>query len=150
GECDESSKYRTRPMKEQGLPEGPPTHTRPLLIMKQPSPEGSLAHPHPLLHQVMTHRPAVQRSTSDPLIHVNGSRFPGRDGYGLGQRHPGDLRITRVFSCVARRFKARPSFMFAGCCSRSLVIDGGSGTSRGHGSVMRSEILGGTVLSNDL
>jgi hypothetical protein len=48
-----------------------------------------------------------------------------------------DLRITRVFSCVACRFGARPSFMFAGCCWRqSLVIDGGSGTSRGHGSVM--------------
>jgi hypothetical protein len=49
-----------------------------------------------------------------------------------------DLRITRVFSCVARGFKARPSFMFAACCWRqSLAIDGGSGTSRGHGSVMR-------------
>jgi hypothetical protein len=45
-----------------------------------------------------------------------------------------DLRITRVFSCVARGFKARPSFMFAGCCWwRSLAIDGGSGTSQGHG-----------------
>jgi len=41
----------------------------------------------------------------------------------------GELRITRVFSCVAHRFKARPSFMFAGCCWwRSLVIDGSSGT----------------------
>ena len=28
----------------------------------------------------------------------------------------GDLRITRVFSCAARGLKARPSFMFAGCC----------------------------------
>ena len=27
-----------------------------------------------------------------------------------------DLRITRVFSCVARGFKARSSFMFVGCC----------------------------------
>ena len=51
-------------------------------------------------------------------------------------RNPtGELRITRVFSCVARGFKARPSFMFAGCCwPRSLAIDGSSGTSRGHGS----------------
>ena len=49
-----------------------------------------------------------------------------------------DLRITRVFPCVARGFKARASFMFAGCCWwRSLAIDGSSGTSRGHGSVMR-------------
>jgi hypothetical protein len=51
---------------------------------------------------------------------------------------PSDLRITRVFSCVARGFKARPSFMFAGgCWWRSLAVDGGSGTPRGHGSVMR-------------
>ena len=49
-----------------------------------------------------------------------------------------ELRITRVFSCVARGFKARASFMFAGCCWwRSLAVDGGSGTSRGHGPVMR-------------
>ena len=39
-----------------------------------------------------------------------------------------DLRITRVFSCAARAFKARPSFMFASCCWwRSLAIDGYSG-----------------------
>jgi len=48
-----------------------------------------------------------------------------------------ELRITRVFSCVARGFKARASFMFAGCCWwRSLAVDGSSGTSRGHESVM--------------
>src|SRR5262249_33798137 len=35
--------------------------------------------------------------------------------------------------CVARQFKARASFMFAGGCRwRSLAVDGGSGTSRGH------------------
>jgi hypothetical protein len=51
----------------------------------------------------------------------------------------GDLRITRVFPCAARGSKARPSFMFAGCCCwwRSLAIDGRPGTSRGHGSVIR-------------
>ena len=27
-----------------------------------------------------------------------------------------DLRITRVFSCAARRFKPRASFEFTGCC----------------------------------
>ena len=44
-----------------------------------------------------------------------------------------DLRITRVFSCVARGRKARVSFMFTGCCWwRSLAVDGSSGTSRGH------------------
>ena len=53
-----------------------------------------------------------------------------------------ELRITRVFSCVARGFKARPSFMFAGCCWwRSLAIDGSSGTSRGHGYRMIDPLL---------
>jgi hypothetical protein len=33
----------------------------------------------------MTRRPAVQRPTSDPLIHVNGSRFLGRVGCRFGQ-----------------------------------------------------------------
>ena len=62
-----------------------------------------------------------------------------------------ELRITRVFSCVARGFKARPSFMFAGCCWwRSLAIDGGSGTSRGHRSVMRRPGSQWTALSNNL
>jgi len=51
---------------------------------------------------------------------------------------PSELRITRVFPCVARGFKARASFMFAGCCRwRSLAIDGGSGTCRGYGYRMR-------------
>ena len=51
---------------------------------------------------------------------------------------PSDLRITRVFSCVARGFKPCASFMSAGCCWwRSLAVDGGSGTSRGHMPVMR-------------
>jgi hypothetical protein len=49
-----------------------------------------------------------------------------------------DLRITRVFSCVARGFKARASFMFAGGCRwRSLAVDGSSGASRGHAPVVR-------------
>jgi hypothetical protein len=54
----------------------------------------------------------------------------GTRGWPAGQDHPAniprpvqmcpvgmphELRITRVFSCVARGFKARPSFMFAGC-----------------------------------
>jgi hypothetical protein len=53
-----------------------------------------------------------------------------------------ELRITRVFSCVARGFKACPSFMFVGCCWwRSLAIDGGSGTSRGHGYRMIDPLL---------
>ena len=55
-------------------------------------------------------------------------RFPGRAAY---RNRTDDLRITRVFSCVARGFKARLSFMFAGCCWwRSLAVDGSSGTSR--------------------
>jgi hypothetical protein len=67
--------------------------------------------------------------------------MPGSESISSGaayRNRTDDLRITRVFSCVARRFGARLSFMFAGCCWRqSLVIDGGSGTSRGQGSVMR-------------
>jgi hypothetical protein len=51
--------------------------------------------------------------------------------------HYFELRIKRVFSCVARGFKACPIFMFAGCrWCRSLAVDGGSGPSRGHRSVM--------------
>ncbi len=50
-----------------------------------------------------------------------------------------DLRITRVSRCVARGFRARASFMFAGCCwRRSLAVGGSSGASRGHAPVMRS------------
>jgi hypothetical protein len=49
-----------------------------------------------------------------------------------------DLRITRVSPCVAHGLKARANFMFAGgCWCRSLVVDGRSGASRGHASVMR-------------
>jgi hypothetical protein len=49
-----------------------------------------------------------------------------------------DLRITRVFPCVAHRFKACASFMFAGCCRwPSLAVDGGSGASQGHAPVVR-------------
>jgi hypothetical protein len=49
-----------------------------------------------------------------------------------------DLRITRVSPCVAPGLKARANFMFAGgCWCRSLVVDGRSGASRGHASVMR-------------
>jgi len=59
-----------------------------------------------------------------------------RLGASFGRRRhhrTDDLRITRVFPCVARAFKAYASFMFAGCCwRRSLAVDGSSGTSRGH------------------
>jgi hypothetical protein len=49
-----------------------------------------------------------------------------------------ELRITRVFSCVARGFKVCPSFMFAGCCCRrSSAVDGNSGASRGHAPEVR-------------
>ena len=46
---------------------------------------------------------------------------------------PSELRITRVFSCVARGLKPRASFRFTDCCWwRPLAVDGSSGTSRGH------------------
>ena len=43
--------------------------------------------------------------------------------------------------CVARGFKACPSFKFAGCCwRRSLAVDGQPGTSRGHAHPRRSSL----------
>ena len=61
-----------------------------------------------------------------------------------------ELRITRVFSFAARGFKARRSFMFAGCYRwRSLAVDGSSGTSRGYGSVMRRPGSRWAAPSND-
>ena len=39
----------------------------------------------------MRHRPAVQRPTSDPLIHVDGSRFLGRVGCRVGQLISGPM-----------------------------------------------------------
>ena len=77
----------------------------------------------------------------------------GTRGWPAGQDHPAniprpvqmcpvgmphELRIVRVFSCVARGFKACPSFMFAGYSWwGSLAVDGGSGASRGHALVLR-------------
>jgi anti-anti-sigma factor len=53
-------------------------------------------------------------------------------------RGPAELRITRVFPCVAHWFKARASFMFAGgCWWRPLAVDGSSGASRGGAPVVR-------------
>jgi hypothetical protein len=46
---------------------------------------------------------------------------------------PSDLRTTSVSHALLAEFNARASFRFAGCCLwRSLAVDGGSGTSRGH------------------
>jgi hypothetical protein len=51
------------------------------------------------------------------------------NGHG---RHA-DLRITSVFPCVARGFKAWFSFRFTGCYWwRPSAVDASSGTSRGH------------------
>ena len=45
-----------------------------------------------------------------------------------------DLRITSVSRALVAWFKARAGFMFTGWCWwRSLAVDGGTGTSRGHG-----------------
>ena len=50
----------------------------------------------------------------------------------------GDLCIVRVSRCVARGFKVRASSKFARCYwCRSLAVDGRSGASPGHMSVMR-------------
>jgi len=51
---------------------------------------------------------------------VSMARLPqpghGQTVMGLASSSPGELRITSVFSCVARRLKACTSFMLAGCC----------------------------------
>jgi hypothetical protein len=45
-----------------------------------------------------------------------------------------ELRITRVYPCVACAVNARTSFRFTGCCWwRSSAVEGSSGASRGHG-----------------
>ena len=65
----------------------------------------------------------------DPDLQINRAAYRNRTD---------DLRITRVFSCVARGFKTHPTFMFADCCWwRSLAVDGSSGASRGHAPVVR-------------
>ena len=58
----------------------------------------------------------------------------------LQSRLRSDLRITSVFWCVARKFKACVSLRFSGCgWRRSLAVDGSSGTSRGHASGLSME-----------
>ncbi len=84
------------------------------------------------------------RSRVTPQAPLTGSGCREHSYGGFGGGHPhfhlhnADLRITRVFQCVARGLKDRASFMFVGCCwRRSLAADGGSGASRGHAPVMR-------------
>ena len=63
---------------------------------------------------------------------------------------PSDPRITSVSCALLAGFKVRASFMSAGCCwRRSLAVDGGSGTSRGHAREVRSQVLGGVAPSHD-
>ena len=66
----------------------------------------------------------------------SGCREHSYGGFGGGHPyfhpHNADLRITRVFPCVARGFKARICFRFRGCCCwQSSAVDGSSGASRG-------------------
>jgi hypothetical protein len=95
--------------------------------------------------------PVCQRSCS--LAVVRGAHHTTRHPYATSASVPvlslraaswprPCLRITSVFSCVARRFKPRASLRFTGCCWwRLLAVDSGSGTSEGHAlsaPVMRS------------
>jgi hypothetical protein len=60
-----------------------------------------------------------------------------------------DLRITRVFPCVARRFKPCVSFGSTACrWWRVLARDGRSGASRGHGPGGRRLRQRSTLLSD--
>ncbi len=89
--------------------------------------QGPDCEPHALSRRAGSHRRMGRRSC------ISTTARPSAGSSGAAE-----LRITRVFSCVARGFEARPSFMLAVCCWwRSLAIDGSSGTSRGHGPVMR-------------
>jgi hypothetical protein len=77
-----------------------------------------------------------------PIGHAAGTAsVVAHDGWTLAawsSSLPSGLRITRVFSCVARGLKACPIFIFAGCWWRPLLaVDGRSGASRGHASVVR-------------
>ena len=69
------------------------------------------------------------------------TKVPGSGGSSGGaayRNRTDDLRITRVFPCVARGSKGRLSIMFAGGCRwRSLAVDGSSGASQGHAPVVR-------------
>ena len=59
---------------------------------------------------VLTGRSGTQRARRP------GSRTTAGTSAPWSSSSSSELRTTRVFSCVARGFKARPSFMFAGCC----------------------------------
>jgi hypothetical protein len=80
-------------------------------------------------------------------------RLPGSSGVARGaayRNRTDDLRITRVSRCVARGFRARASFMFAGCCwLRVLAVDGSSGASRGHAPEVRRPSSRWVLPSND-
>ena len=72
---------------------------------------------------------------------------PRRPG---AHHHPATYRITSVSRALLAEFKARVSFMFAGRCRwRSLAVDGGSGTSRGHAPVGVGQVIGAAAPSND-
>src|SRR5215467_1131085 len=100
-------------------------------ILPQPPVDRQLARK--LLRLVSQRRPNVL----DPL-RARSSQAGG--WFYCSIRHAGttERRITSVFPRVARGFKDCLSFMFTGCCWwPSLVVDGGSGTSRGHALVTR-------------
>ena len=60
-----------------------------------------------------------------------------------------ELRITSVSRALLAEFKARASFTFTGCCLwRSLAVDGGSGTSRGHVRNAQASSCSGVVLAS--
>ena len=105
----------------------------------------------PLPLAALGSHPPVTSNLQIPAVGLRHARAAGlwklcrscedRLGASFGRRRhhrTDDLRITRVFPCVARGFRARASFMFAGGCRwRSLAVDGSSGASRGHTPVVR-------------
>ena len=68
GERNETSKYPNCPVKEQVLPEGSLAHPRPLVTKQQPPPDRSSAHP---AHSPVVHVPPTRR---DQTIHPSRRR----------------------------------------------------------------------------
>jgi Clp amino terminal domain, pathogenicity island component len=80
----------------------------------------------------------VPGSPAKIISHISRVRLPRLVGR--------ELRITRVFRCVARALRTRATFMFAGGrWWRLLVVDGGSAPSRGRAVYCVGQVPNGVV-----
>ena len=116
--------------------------TRPRPVLSQAPPSNPIA-AEPDGRRVLSRGGAADHAVT-PKAPLTGSGCREHSYGGFGGGHPHfhphapDLRITRVFPCVAQGFKACASFMFAGYCWwQTLAVDGSSGASWGHAPVVR-------------